>query len=202
MKSWEYIKVVPTFAQRMPCSFVKPRDAFFLRSSLLRVFSSRMPLYFPCYCLHIMVLAHQVSSEQSKASLGRLVFSTDQIRGRLLLFFLQAFRQLRQGFPEEYAVFGLAQLVPAMAAPVIKRSLAGWTPLQVRFVFEVLNCSRPRLFPPFQKSVETLVNAVPSISSSLSCFLKHGSNNHIYLHVRIHIPEQGMTNFLVVVVCS
>ena len=45
---------------------------------------------------------------------------------------LQAFRTLRQHFPEEYAVFGLAQLVPAMAAPVIKRSLAGWQPLQVR----------------------------------------------------------------------
>eukprot|EP00904_Undaria_pinnatifida_P011496 jgi/Undpi1/7477/HiC_scaffold_22.g09950.m1 len=43
---------------------------------------------------------------------------------------LRAFRTLRQRFPEEYAVFGLAQLVPAMAAPVIKRSLAGWSPLQ------------------------------------------------------------------------
>ncbi|CAN0427538.1 unnamed protein product, partial [Hapterophycus canaliculatus] len=43
---------------------------------------------------------------------------------------LKAFRTLRERFPEEYAVFGLAQLVPAMAAPVIKRSLAGWGPLQ------------------------------------------------------------------------
>ncbi|CAN0299939.1 unnamed protein product, partial [Ectocarpus fasciculatus] len=43
---------------------------------------------------------------------------------------MQAFRTLRERFPEEYAVFGLAQLVPAMAAPVIRRSLAGWSPLQ------------------------------------------------------------------------
>ncbi|CAM9593985.1 unnamed protein product, partial [Laminaria digitata] len=46
---------------------------------------------------------------------------------------LKAFRTLRQRFPEEYAVFGLAQLVPAMAAPVIKRSLAGWSPLQAKY---------------------------------------------------------------------
>lgn len=44
---------------------------------------------------------------------------------------VQAFHTLRERFPEEYAVFGVAQLVPAMAAPVIKRSLAGWSPLQV-----------------------------------------------------------------------
>lgn len=37
---------------------------------------------------------------------------------------------MREKFPEEYAVFGLAQLVPAMAAPVIRRSLAGWSPLK------------------------------------------------------------------------
>lgn len=50
------------------------------------------------------------------------------------LLIRQAFNTLRDCFPEEYTVFGLAQLVPAMAAPVIKRSLAGWSPLKVTVV--------------------------------------------------------------------
>ncbi|CAN0328840.1 unnamed protein product, partial [Discosporangium mesarthrocarpum] len=43
---------------------------------------------------------------------------------------LKAFRTMRSRFPEEYAMFGLAQLLPAMASPVIRRSLAGWRPLE------------------------------------------------------------------------
>eukprot|EP00903_Cladosiphon_okamuranus_P012946 g12087.t2 len=45
-------------------------------------------------------------------------------------YILKAFRMLRENFPEEYAVFGLAQLVPAIIAPAVKKYLADWRPLQ------------------------------------------------------------------------
>lgn len=44
---------------------------------------------------------------------------------------------MREKFPEEYAVFGLAQLVPAIAAPATKRSLASLSPLRAP------TCGRP-----------------------------------------------------------
>jgi GC-rich sequence DNA-binding factor-like protein len=36
---------------------------------------------------------------------------------------------MRSAFAEEYAVFGLAQLAPALAAPIIARALKDWKPL-------------------------------------------------------------------------
>eukprot|EP00752_Nemacystus_decipiens_P009688 g8655.t2 len=43
---------------------------------------------------------------------------------------LRTFHKLLATFPEEYAVFGLAQLMPAIISAVVKRSLGGWSPLQ------------------------------------------------------------------------
>jgi GC-rich sequence DNA-binding factor-like protein len=42
---------------------------------------------------------------------------------------LKAFATMRSAFAEEYAVFGLAQLAPALAAPIIARALKDWQPL-------------------------------------------------------------------------
>lgn len=41
-----------------------------------------------------------------------------------------AIEKLRTSFPEEFAVFGLAQLVPALASPIIGRALKSWNPLE------------------------------------------------------------------------
>ncbi|CAN0160083.1 unnamed protein product, partial [Phaeothamnion confervicola] len=42
---------------------------------------------------------------------------------------LRVFETLQREYPEEYGAFGLAQLAPTMAAPVLRRALADWRPL-------------------------------------------------------------------------
>jgi GC-rich sequence DNA-binding factor-like protein len=82
------------------------------------------------YLLLLLLLLFLVATKQISALLQRVsdtvATAPDTVTPAAVL---KAFATMRSAFAEEYAVFGLAQLAPALAAPIIARALKDWKPL-------------------------------------------------------------------------